>query len=70
MFKMKARILHWQHTIRMSPVEGEANFNIIRIAGFETANFTTEQSRKGLRASLFPQKPATLLLKAQSLANW
>ena len=31
---------------------------------------STEQSRKGLRESLFPQKPATHLLKAQSLANW
>lgn len=31
---------------------------------------TTEQSRRGLRESLFPPKPATHLLKAQSLANW
>lgn len=63
MYELKARILHWQH-------EGEANLKITSYADFETSNFTTEQSRKGLRESLLPRKPATHLLKAQSLANW
>ncbi len=59
------------NTIRMRSVESKAILNIVSIAWlWNPPKVTTEQSRKGLRESLFPQKPATHLLKAQSLANW
>lgn len=45
----KAWILHREHTPKH---KGEANLHIIRVRHSEAINFTTEQSRKGLREAL------------------
>lgn len=53
----------------MSKIQGSPNRSIKNTVSI-WASVTDEQSRKGLQSARFPQNPAPLLLKAQSLANW
>lgn len=53
----------------MSKIQGSPNGSIKNTISVG-ASVTDEQSRKGLQSARFPQNPAPLLLKAQSLANW